>query len=588
MINGGGSAERNYQSHLLHVRELVDLLEARGTSTDEIVVFTSDGRDPAPDLAILDHRDDGRFWMVEGLAAAQALRPEIRLEDTKLDRLRVEPATRSALEAWFATEGAALQRGDTLLVYVTDHGAKNEADLADNAVVLWGERLSVTDLARLLGRLPDGVRTVMLMSQCYSGSFANVIHRVRPNGEIDGSVCGYFSVTAERFAYGCYPENRGRANVGHSFLFIEGLRASARFTDAHESVLVADRTPDIPHRTSDHFLLQMLEREAGRRGIALDRLVDELLEQAWADEVHYRAAFEQIDLLGQAYGTFGPRSLAELEERTRNLPPLRADLDGYAREWRGALLDLVRENFLRFLESHVHWQEVNDRAFLDGLDPAQKRQTLDWLLEDLDAFTAADRPVRDRLELLKTMADEASAAAYRMEVRLGASLRMRMLLVRIAGLVYLNRAGSDEERAAFERLEACEDFSLGQRVRPLGRPRLEATIYPPLTEELALLGTLLPGWLGLEYGPVDAEHRRNVSLATGAVMVTRVFAGSPAERAALRGGDIILGPPGAHFAETHQLREWVMTSLVDEVRTLEVLREGRVESVDLEIGAPPP
>jgi hypothetical protein len=587
LVNGGGSPERNYQSHLLHVRELIDLLDARGTSKQDIVVFTGDGRDPAPDLAIIDPRDDGRFWMVEGLPVGEALRPEIRLEDTRLDAVHVEPATRAALESWFAVEGATLARGDTLLIYVTDHGAKNEADLSDNSIVLWGERLSVTDLGRLLAGLPRGVRTVLLMSQCYSGSFAHVIDRVRPADGIDGSVCGYFSVTAERFAYGCYPENRGRANVGHSFLFIEGLRASAHLREAHSQVLLTDRTPDIPHRTSDHYLVRLVEREARLRGTSFERLVDELLERAWADEIHYRAVFEEIDRLGQAYGSFGPRSLVELEDRSRNLRPLREDLSGYAMEWRRALRALIGENFSRFLEARPHWRDVNDPAFLDGLDPGQKRQTLDWLLEDLGDFTAADPAVRRRLDVLRTMTEEASAAAYRMEVRLGASLRMRMLLVRIAGLVLLDQAGSDGDRAAFEALESCEDFSLGQRVRPLGRERLEAAPYPPLAEEMALLATLLPGWLGLEYQPASARDRSTHGLAAGAATVTRVFGGSPAERAGLRPGDIVLGPPGAHFRESGALREFVMTAIASEVRALEVLRDGHIERFDLEIGSPP-
>jgi len=585
VINGGGSAERNYQSHLLHVRELVSLLEARGVARNEVAVFVSDGADPAPDLAVIDAVDDEQHWLIEGLPVARALRPEVYLRNTEVAGVALEPASKQALSAWLAGAAGAMRAGDTLLVYVTDHGWKNGADLSDNAIVMWGENLRVSELRRALDVVPDGVRVVLLMSQCFSGSFANLVYG-SPAG-IDGSVCGYFSAPAGRFAYGCYAENRGRDNVGHSFRFIEGLRLSRRFVDAHATVLLDDRTPDVPHRTSDHYLQRLLAGIARARGVAIDAVVDELLEQAWADELHYRPAFDEIDRLGRAYGSFGPRSLAELEQRSRHLPELRDELDDSAGRWRTALQELKRENFAHFLDASPDWREVAVPDFLDGFEPEEKAETLELLLADVHEFTATDTDRSRRLGLLRVMAREAAAASYRMEVRLGATLRMRMLLTRIAGQVYVDRVGTTAERGAFERLVACEDLSLGPRVRPLGRARLESPPYPPLDEELQLLATVLPGWLGLDYKLVHPAARASLGLADGAVVVSRVYPGSPAQDAGLEVGDIVLGPPGDYFTEPNRIREWVMTSLVDEIRTVHVLRDGAVRVFELRVGAPP-
>jgi hypothetical protein len=587
LINGGGSAERNYQSHLLHVRELVDLLGARGVERRRMAVFASDGDDPTPDLAVLDRRDDGAFWLVDGLSVGEALRPEIHLVDSSVDGIDLYEASRARFNLWIAKISERMRTGDTLLIYVTDHGWKNGANLDENAIVMWGEHLHVSEMRAALRALPDGVRVVMLMSQCFSGSFANLIYGPGGVNDVDGSVCGYFSTTAERFAYGCYAENRGRDNVGHSFRFIEGLRSSRSFLDAHATVLLDDRTPDVPHRTSDHYLRRLLLAEAQARGVALDVFVDELLEQAWSDELHYKTAFAEIDELGEVYGSSGPRTLVGLEEGARNLPSLRSDLDEYASYWRKSLHELRYESFSRFLAEHPDWQKVADVEFLEALGPERKRETLELLLDELADFTFADRGLKKRLRLLKVMAEEAQAASYRMAVRLGASLRMRVLLLRIAGQVFLDRFGDDEERAAFARLTDCEDFSLGERVRPLGRVRLEAAAYPPLTDEMELLAMVLPGWMGVEYRPLDAVRRAQYELSDGAVVVTGVYPHSPAERAGLQTGDVILGPPGAYFAETNQIREWVMTSIVDEVRTLHVLRDGRVQAFEFRIGAPP-
>ena len=62
---------------------------------------------------------------------------------------------------------------------MTDHGTKNAEDPANNWITLWGdqESLSVTELRELFARLDPHVRVVVLMSQCYSGAFANLMYR---------------------------------------------------------------------------------------------------------------------------------------------------------------------------------------------------------------------------------------------------------------------------------------------------------------------------------------------------------------------------------------------------------------------------
>jgi hypothetical protein len=113
--------------------------------------------------------------------------------------------------------------------------------------------LSVTELRAMVATLDPGVRVVMLMSQCFSGSFAHVIDPAADANPV-GNVCGYFSTTADRRAYGCYPENRGKDGIGHSHHFLEAVAGLDRFGAAEESVLVTDRTPDIPNSSLDVYL----------------------------------------------------------------------------------------------------------------------------------------------------------------------------------------------------------------------------------------------------------------------------------------------------------------------------------------------
>jgi len=571
LINGGGSAERNYQSHVLHLRELLDLLADRRIAADRIVVFASDGDDPQLDMAVLEPSPADELWMLEGAALSSQLSPQIHLTDTRIDGFTMLPATHDAIAQWFNREGRDLRSGDTLLLYVTDHGWRNPSDSSNNAIVLWGEKLTVKELSALLRGLAPGVRVVMLMSQCFSGSFAYAAYEAG-----GANVCGYYSATAERRAYGCYAENRGKKNLGHSFRFVEALRGFGNFPQAHDRVLLSDRTPDVPNRSSDHYLERVLRARAHELGVSFESLVDELLEQAWKDELHYSSMFALIDRIGEMYGAFGPRTLSELGERSRTLSEMSRELDGYVKRWRTSLLDLERENFRRFLIDNPYWREFVQRDFLAELSGADRQQLRSWLVADMVLFTESQPQVRRRMNLLRKMSKKAAAAHYRMEVRLGAALRMRTLLLRIAGLVYLDRDGRDEEHVTFERLDACEDFAFAdRRTSGLARSRMPEP-YPPLSEELELLGVLAPGWLGIEYRSLG-----------GAVEVLSVTPESPAATAGLRVGDVILGPPGAHFAEPNRLREWIVTSMVDDVRQLEVRRGQTTLVVDLRVGAAP-
>lgn len=64
LINGGSKPASDYQSHLHHLQDMVDILEMRGVTWEQIHIFSADGEDESADLA---GRDSLRalFWLVE-------------------------------------------------------------------------------------------------------------------------------------------------------------------------------------------------------------------------------------------------------------------------------------------------------------------------------------------------------------------------------------------------------------------------------------------------------------------------------------------------------------------------------------------
>ncbi len=580
LINGGGNPAMNFQSHLTHVSTLVAFLRANDVSDDDITIFSSDGDDPAADLATRANDTDADAWLLPP-GVAQYLRP-VHLVDSAVPGFALRPATREALRTWLGTEGRQLASGDTLLLYVTDHGELDRQNPTNNTIVLWHDSLSVSELREMLSQLNPGVRVVMLMSQCFSGSFANALFQPGAGLDTTGTSCGYFASTAERPAYGCYPENRGVDGVGYSHHFFEALVALGRMPEAEQRVLVTDDSPDVPNTTSDFFLQQLLAREAERSYRQPTAVADELIGHAFRARAEWEREIRLMDRVGATFGMFSPRSLSELELQTTMLPQVSHQLRTYAERWNEALDALTVQNFQRFLTAHPAWRTRLAPKAVDALDDGGRRQLAGELVEALVALTAAHPETRDRLLLLKQRADAADAAAYRMEVRLGVVLRMRTLLQQIAGRVYLAERGTSDDRATFASLRACEDVSF------LASPDFTAAAamdppeqFPPLEEDRRVVEAVMPGWMGIQFRPVSATAQKNDRHPPGAATVTFVFPGSAAATAGIEVGDVILGPPGQRFMEPHQVREWTMQREIGEPAPLEIVRAGRRRDLTL-------
>ncbi len=463
-----------------------------------------------------------------------------------------------------------LGAGDTLLLYVTDHGTKNRQDTRDNRITLWGkgEWLSVSQLGLHLGKLDPKVKVVMLMSQCYSGSFANLAWPTWPPA---ANVCGYFSTNAERPAYGCYPENRGLENIGHSFDFLQSLTSGGSFRNAHLRVLGQDATPDVPLRTSDLYLEELLRRKAADKEVDLAVFVDSLLAQAWRQKAAWEPEIRLLDTIGHNFGSFSPRSLAELKEQSSRLPEVSEQLSTHAKAWKTTLGDVNRANLDRFLASRPPWAERLSVERMKDVDVGGARDVAIPFLSELAEHTRGDEATAGRLGTIRARADTAAAAAYRMEVRLGAVLRMRAVLVTTAGREYLARHGTPDERRAYESFLECESLSLSVG-RGGGARVAEMAPFPPLEDDLALARGVLPAWLGIRFRDAPEKLRSTQKLARGAASVIAVYPDSPAEEAGLEIGDVIVGPPGAPFKDPQQVREWTMLATVDEPTRLELLR----------------
>jgi thiol-disulfide isomerase/thioredoxin len=583
LINGGGSPEINYQSHLHHLEDMVRILRERGLPPERIQIFSADGRAAEADLAVRDLLPEN-FWLIGGLPIARRLRPETELTDTKWEGVALEAARLEALRGWFEEAGKRFTPADRLLLFVTDHGTENVQDPDDGFISLWGGQLSVGQLKEMLGLLPKGMRTVLVMSQCFSGSFANAMFDAA-DGEPSGAVCGFFSVPKDLPAYGCYAEGRDRDRIGHAFRFIQALDRQPTTGSAHTEVLVTDTTPDVPLRTSDAYLESIVSAEAAARGETVNAVTDRLLEIAWRDRGAWEPEIRLLDRLGDVYGAFSPRALSEIESYEEALPDLIEKMKTYAERWRLAAVGVKREILAAFMEEKVGWKERLEPEATGDLDAAARDALLAELLPGLERFARGREEAWARLAALLDREARARAGAWRLTVRQAALQRMRTRLIGIAARTLLagTSNGGDRDpagaarRDALERLESCEAFEPGSlpddRVAATRWPE-DTEAFPPLAEELALLEKVLPSWLGVQFGSVPAGLREGRDLTDGAAFLQAVFPASPAMAAGLRAGDIVLGTPDRTFASYGDLREWTMTSPRDLPLNLRVIRTG--------------
>jgi hypothetical protein len=574
MINGGGDRENNFASHLSHLRQFVDVLERAQVPRDHVTILASDGSNPAPDLAVREPDPEGT-WLLEGTAVGELLHHTTSFENSTIAGYSLRPATRAELRRTFGELKRRLQPGDTLLVFVTDHGTANPRDPLDNRISLWGanESLSVRDLRALLARLPAHVRVVMLMSQCFSGGFA-YLYDGRTRGQLPtGAACGYFSSTADRPAYGCYPEVRGAEAIGHAFEFLQALSHNGGFPSAHASIVLSDQSPDVPLRSSDVFLDEILLRAAHAKHADENKFVDEVLAKAWAGK-GLAAEHDRVERLAVEFGL--PRlralTLAEINQRGEELAAFLDGLEAHAKAWATALGDLNQARLDGFLAARPGWAARLALPGLRKLGPAERRALVVEFLREFVPLAEADGKQSARLQRLIGATAGLDEIAYRAEVRLAALLRIRTLLLGVAGRHYLQTEGKPKEVAAAAALEACENFNLAL-ASSAGSAR--TAVKPPLAAldtDRQAAARAQPAWLGFVFEPVAPARRKRLGLPEAAVRVVSVVANSPAGRAGMRPGDILVGATGEPFTSQNPVRPAVVLASIGAEWSLDVQR----------------
>lgn len=273
LVVGGGPAPANSQisieKNVLFFRQALELL---GRSDLAPFVLFASGPQANPDVCFDGGDAIGKAYRLAGelLGDAKAATQCFRTHDIgPVDG----PSDREAILSTLADYAGKLKQGDRLFLYVTGHGGKGDPT-TNGFLATWGQgQLHVKSLAETLDKFPPEVEVTVVMVQCYSGCFANILFE---GGDPSKPLAphrraGFFATVDSRPAAGCTPDTKVENYKEYSTSFYAALCGKDRlgrnakaddidkdgsisFAEAHAYTILDAETIDICYRTSDRFL----------------------------------------------------------------------------------------------------------------------------------------------------------------------------------------------------------------------------------------------------------------------------------------------------------------------------------------------
>ena len=530
LVNGGHSPPNNSYAHLVHLRRMAQTLDDAGVPPERVTVLASDGAHGDADLALGSRAWADEAWWLTGTPLGRQLAEPLRLQSSTLEGRRLIPAKKAALEAWFALRGAYLRAGDTLLLYVTDHGRRTSKSDEDTVIDLWREGLKVSELRELIARLDPEVRVITVMSQCFSGAFAAAFLKGPDGRRPRANACGFYSTVASRRAYGCYREAVTELD-GHAIRWMQGLAPGRSLASTHADVLVTDGTPDVPLTTSDIYAQRALERLAESRRMPLSRLVESSLPEGWPEGQPEASIVRAIETV------FGLPRLDSLEQIHKVSRLANAGLSQARRAEKAAERRLHGETaklFQQLTNRDARWRAKDLAALARRFGPivaaaapslsdadadadAARRTALrEAALTELRAIVASEPAREEALDRAQSLVATLGDARFRIEARQAALERVLVLATSAAARALV--AEGTEVADDLAALQACERWSLpGSGDPELGRSEfVNERRMPPLEEDLALAREHDPGHAAAPAKPAGPKKPGPRMLTLGA------------------------------------------------------------------------
>lgn len=267
IIGGGPAPEANEIGIEKNILYFQRTLRVMGYNPAEVPIFFANGNNQQATVSYLDNNGRQLFKIPEI--------PNIK-----------GASTLSNLQS--AVQQLQSKKPDSVFFYFTGHGTRNPENINNNLILLWNdELLSVQTFSSLLDRLPPKTSFVAMMSQCYSGSFANLIYEGgNPKRPVTQRPrCGFFATVKTRPSVGCSPQVNEADYEDYSSSFFAGLSGRSRtgktvtsadynqdgrvsFAEAHAFAKIDQENVDFPLSTSEYWLQNQANKKTQEKIIA--------------------------------------------------------------------------------------------------------------------------------------------------------------------------------------------------------------------------------------------------------------------------------------------------------------------------------
>ncbi len=117
---------------------------------------------------------------------------------------------------------------------------------------------------------------------------------------------------------------------------------------------------------------------------------------------------------------------------------------------------------------------------------------------------------------------------------------------------------------------------------------IPTTLARQVMEQIAAQGNVTRGWIGIEAQDITPELAESFRLnkAQGA-LIAGVLKHSPADRAGLRSGDILVAIEGKPVTDSGSMLNLIAALQPNQKATLQIVRDGNIANVAIIIGKRP-
>lgn len=201
---GGGNKISNSQGQIeLNVNWAREVIK-KSTSASNIKTYYTDGGSKEIDVYIQKTLQDKDSTLHPLARVFNQHRANGKQYHSSRLKSVTGPTNAEQLKTSLTEDFKNIKPTDKVLIVYNGHGSNNDRDKTKNALKLWGDtRLNVNEFRDLLNNIPSETPTRFVLTQCYSGAFAQSIYFNPAKLKVNPNRCGFMAESDSRQAEGC-------------------------------------------------------------------------------------------------------------------------------------------------------------------------------------------------------------------------------------------------------------------------------------------------------------------------------------------------------------------------------------------------